>query len=302
MLRTLRTPDERFEGLDEYPFDPHYVDVYDDQGEPIRMHYLDEGERTAAPVLLLHGEPAWSYLYRRIIPLMTGAGHRCIVPDLIRFGRSDKLVERADHSYARHVAWMRGLVIDQLKLDEITLFAQDWGGLIGLRLLAAHPDRFARVAISNTGLPTGEEPVNVAFLEWQRFSQEAKHFPVGTIVSSGCATPLTPNIIRAYDAPFLDESFKVGPRVMPSLVPTHPDDPAHDDNVVAWRVLRSFDRPFLCLFSDLDPLTAGGADRFIAEVPGAQSQCHRTIEGAGHFVQEDAGPKLAQILMNFVEQ
>jgi haloalkane dehalogenase len=266
------------------------------------MHYLDEGPPQAAPILLPHGEPTWSYLFRHMIPILVAAGHRCIAPDLIGFGRSDKPTAASDYTYARHVAWLRSLVFDHLDLREITLFGQDWGGLIGLRLVAADAQRFARVMISNTSLPTGEEPATDAFLRWQRFARETEQFAVGQIVDSGCATELSAEVIAGYDAPFPDESFKVAPRVFPALVPTSPDDPAHDDNVAAWEVLRCYDRPFLCAFSDQDPITAGNAKRFMAEIPGAQSQRHTTIAGAGHFVQEDSGPELAHVLVKFIEE
>jgi haloalkane dehalogenase len=298
-VRVLRTPDRQFEELDGFPFAPHYATVTDGHGTSVRVHYLDEGPSHAAPVLLLHGEPSWSYLYRHIIPPLVACGHRCIAPDLVGFGRSDKPASPSDYSYARHVAWTRNLVVDQLDLRHVSLFAQDWGGLIGLRLLARDPARFARVAISNTGLPTGEERMSDAFWRWQDAALSAKDFPVGAIVASGCRTPLPPSVIAAYDAPFPDDSFKAGPRIFPALVPTGPDDPAHNDNVAAWRALRRFDRPFLCAFSNGDPITAGAAKRFVAEVPGASGQRHVTIEGAGHFVQEDRAPELTRVLIDF---
>jgi haloalkane dehalogenase len=300
-LQFLRTPDQCFAELDGFPFAPHYASVTDGRSEPLRMHYLDEGPPGAAPVLLMHGEPTWSYLYRHIIPVLVAAGYRCIAPDLIGFGRSDKPANQTDYSYAQHVAWLRSLICDQLELSAVTLFGQDWGGLIGLRLLAAEADRFARVAISNTGLPTGDEPVGEAFLRWQRYASTSDRFSIGKIVSSGCVAGLPALAIAAYDAPFPDESFKAGARVFPSLVPTRPDDPAHDDNVSAWNVLRRFDRPFLCAFSDGDSITAGWAGRFVAEVPGARSQPHTTIVGAGHFVQEDRPAEVAGLLVDLIE-
>ena len=298
-MQVLRTPDARFTGLAEFPFDARYAEVTDGAGGPLRMHYVDEGPPGAPIVLLLHGEPSWSYLYRRIIPPLVTAGFRCVAPDLIGFGRSDKPAAPGDYSYARHVGWLHSLLIDHLDLRAVTLFGQDWGGLLGLRLLAGDPARFARVAISNTALPTGEEPVTEAFLSWQRFAAESDRFPIGRIVSGACATPLPAETIAAYDAPFPGERFKAGARIFPALVPTRPDDPAHGDNVAAWQVLRAFDRPFLCLFSDGDPVTGGSADRFIAEVPGARAQPHRTITGAGHFVQEDRPVELAELLVSF---
>jgi haloalkane dehalogenase len=295
-MNILRTPDERFASLPDFPFEPHYLSVAGD----IRIHYLDEGPRDAAPVLLLHGEPSWSFLYRKMIPVLVAAGHRCIAPDLVGFGRSDKPSEREEYTYARHVDWMAEAVFGHLDLREITFFGQDWGGLVGLRLLASQPDRYARVVVANTGLPTGDRPPNEAFMQWQRFSLEAPVFPIGSIISGGCATKLSDDVIAAYDAPFPDDSYMAGARTFPSLVPTSPEDPAHDANVAAWEVLALFDRPFLCAFSDGDPITKGGERQFIGHVAGAAGQPHRTIEGGGHFLQEDKGEELAGVIVDFM--
>jgi haloalkane dehalogenase len=209
-MKVLRTPDERFEGLPAYPFAPHYVEVQPGDGSDaaLRVHYLDEGPATAQTVLLLHGEPSWSFLYRKMVPLLTAAGHRVIAPDLVGFGRSDKPGARSDYTYARHVEWLREALFDHLALDAVTVVGQDWGGLLGLRLVAEHPERFARVVAANTGLPTGDEGATEAFLTWQRFSQEVPELPVGFIVNSGATSDLAPDVIAAYDAPFPDESFK----------------------------------------------------------------------------------------------
>jgi len=299
-MQTLRTPDERFDGLEGYPFEPHYAEIADGDGGTLRVHYLDEGPADAAPVLLLHGEPSWSYLYRHMIPPLVAAGHRVIVPDLVGFGRSDKPIEQSDYTYARHVEWMRELLIDRLDLRDITFFAQDWGGLVGLRVLALDPDRFARVAIGNTGLPTGHGPASDAFMAWQKFSQETPVFDIGFLINSATTTDLTPEVIAGYDAPHPDDSYKAGARVFPTLVPTSPDDPASADNVAAWEVLSVFDKPFLLCFSDSDPVTKGGDAPFLAKVPGTQGQPHVTIEGGGHFLQEDRGPELADLLIGFI--
>ena len=299
-METLRTPDDRFVDLADYPFAPHYVDVADGEGGSLRIHYLDEGPSSAAPVLLLHGEPSWSYLYRHIIPPLVAAGHRVVVPDLVGFGRSDKPTETSDYTYARHVAWMREALLGRLDLRDITLFAQDWGGLVGLRLVAAAPDRFARVAVGNTGLPTGHATPPEPFLDWQRFSRESPVFPIGNIIDGGTLTSLSDGVIAAYDAPFPDESYKAGARIFPSLVPTSPDDPASADNVAAWEVLSQFERPWLTCFSDSDPITGGGEAVFIERVPGARGQPHTTIENAHHFLQEDQGPRLAEVLIDFI--
>ena len=300
----LRTPDQRFADLPDYPFEPHYAEVpaYPDvpDGATLRVHYLDEGPADAAPILLLHGEPSWSYLYRHMIPPLVAGGHRVIVPDQVGFGRSDKPTQMADYTYARHVAWMSSLVFDHLDLRDITFFGQDWGGLIGLRLVAARPERFARVAVGNTGLPTGDRPPSEAFLRWQKYSQTAPTFEIGSLIDAACVRQLNAAEIAAYDAPFPDDTFKAGARIWPSLVVTSPDDPEAAPNRAAWEVLQHFDKPFLCCFSDQDPITRGGDKPFRKLIPGAQGQPHRTIEGGGHFFQEDKGPELARLLDEFI--
>lgn len=300
-MRVLRTPDERFADLADFPFAPHYVTLDDPTtGAALRIHHLDEGPRDADPVLLVHGEPTWGYLYRHMIGPLVEAGHRVIVPDLVGFGRSDKPADRADHTYARHVAWMTAALFDGLDLRRITLFGQDWGGLIGLRLVAADPDRFARIVVGNTGLPTGERPPTEAFVAWQKFSIESAVFPIGTIVDGGCRRSLSAAEIAAYDAPFPTDEYTAGPRALPSLVPTRPDDPASADQHAAWEVLGRFHRPLLCTFSDGDPVTRGGERVFHRSVPGAEGQPHVTIEGAGHFLQEDRGAELAAVIARFI--
>lgn len=299
-MEILRTPDDRFAGLPDFPFEPHYADIGDGEGGTLRVHYLDDGPADGPVVLLLHGEPSWCYLYRHMIPVLVDAGFRCVAPDLVGFGRSDKPTRQADHTYERHVEWMRELLFDVLDLTDITYFGQDWGSLIGLRLVGEHPERYARVAIGNGGLPTGDRKMSDAFLQWQQFASSAPEFPVGAIVNGGSATDLPAEVIAAYDAPFPDDTYKAGARVFPSLVPTTPDDPAAAANRAAWETLRRFHRPFLCTFSDRDPITAGGAGVFQREVPGAYDQPHVTIEGGGHFLQEDRGPELAGVLVDFV--
>ncbi len=305
-MRVLRTPDERFAALADYPFAPHYVDVPAGDGDPagaptIRLHHVDEGPPGAAEtVVLLHGEPSWSYLYRSMVPMLVAAGHRVVAPDLAGFGRSDKPAARSDYTYARHVEWLRSALFDRLDLGAVTLFGQDWGGLVGLRLVAEHPDRFRRVVVANTGLPTGEEKVTDAFTQWQRFSQDAPVLPVGAIVDAGTVGDLAPEVVAAYDAPFPDETYKEGARQFPLLVPTVPDDPGGIDNRRAWAALASFDRPFLCAFSDGDPITRGADRRFREQVPGAAGQPHVTIAGGGHFLQEDRGPELATVVLSFI--
>ena len=299
-MEALRTPEERFADLPDYPFEPNYAEIRDGEGGTLRVHYLDEGPADAAPVLLVHGEPSWSYLYRHMVPILVNAGHRVVVPDLVGFGRSDKPTRQTDYSYARHVAWLSELVFDHLDLRDATFFGQDWGGLLGLRLVADEPDRFARVVIGNSGLPTGHGPASEAFLRWQRFSQTTPVFPVGDLVGSACTTELSSAVVAAYDAPFPDDTFKAGARIFPSFVPTNPDDPETAPNQAAWRVLEAFQKPFLCAFSDSDPVTAGGDAPFLAKVPGARGRQHPTIVGAGHFLQEDAGPELAAVIRDFI--
>jgi haloalkane dehalogenase len=294
-MNVLRTPDERFANLPGWTFAPHYVDV----ASNIRMAYVDEGQRYAAPVLLLHGEPSWSYLYRKMIPILVAAGHRVVAPDLVGFGRSDKPSERADYTYQAHVDWMAAFV-GAIDLQKTTLVCQDWGGLIGLRIVAEHEARFARVVAANTFLPTGDRKPSPAFFAWQEFSQRVPELPVGKIVQTGCVTPLPDDVVRAYDAPFPDESYKAGARQFPMLVPTSPDDPAAPANRKAWTVLEKWSKPFLTAFSDKDPVTAG-ADRVLQKlIPGARDQAHVTIEGGGHFLQEDRGEELARVTADFI--
>lgn len=293
-MDVLRTPDERFRGLPGYDFTPHYVEV-----SGLRIHYVDEGPRGAAPVLLLHGEPTWSFLYRKMIGPLAAAGHRVIAPDLVGFGRSDKPAARADYTYQRHVDWLAG-VLQALDLKGITLFCQDWGGLLGLRLVAEHEARFARVVASNTYLPTGDEKVSDAFFAWQKFSQDVPEFPAGRIIMGGCAQAIPEDVVRAYDAPFPDESYKSGARQFPMLVPTKPDDPASAANRSAWEVLKRFEKPFLTAFGDSDPITRGADKRLQALIPGTNGQPHVTVKGGGHFIQEDRGEELADIVIRFI--
>jgi len=299
-MDALRTPDDRFEGLPGYPFEPHYVEIPDGDGGTLRVHHLDEGEPGAPVVLLLHGEPSWSYLYRHMIPVLTAAGLRAVAPDLVGFGRSDKPADRNDYTYARHVAWLSAHVFDALDLRDITLVCQDWGGLLGLRLVTAQPDRFAAVVAANTFLPTGDGTPSDAFLAWQKFSQEVPEMPIGHIVNGGCTTKLDEAVIAAYDAPFPDETYKEGARQFPTLVPTSTDDPEAPANRAAWEVLAKFERPFVCAFSDEDKITAGNERHLIKRIAGAAGQPHTVIKGGGHFLQEDRGPELAQVVVDLV--
>ena len=300
-MEFVRTPDERFIGHSGYDFMPHYHDVPSGEGGTLRMHYLDEGPRAGRPLLCLHGEPTWSYLYRKMIAPLTAAGYRTIVPDLIGFGRSDKPVERGSYTYARHVAWVNALVMD-LALSGVVLVCQDWGGLIGLRLVAEDTDRYAAVVAANTFLPTGDEPHNEAFERWRTASQAMPDFRAGYILSRTCTATLDAAVIAGYDAPFPDERFLAGAREFPLLVPTRPNDPASDSNRAAWRKLRTFEKPFLCAFSDGDPITRGAEHVFQDQIPGSRGVTHRTIAGASHFLQEDRPVELAAAIVAFVRE
>lgn len=298
-MQFLRTDDARFEGLTDYPFAPNYVEVDDTEGSSLRVHYVDEGPGDAAPVLLMHGEPTWSYLYRHMIPPLMAAGHRCVAPDLVGFGRSDKPTEQADYTYQRHVDWMIS-VVEQLDLKGITLFAQDWGGLIGLRLVAAMPERFARIVVGNTALPTGDQPMGPAFESWRAYSQKVEDFNAGRIVYGGTTSKLTETEVAAYNAPFPDDGYKAGARKFPMLVPSTPDDPAAAPNRAAWKVLSGLEIPVLTTFGADDKIMAGIEKVFQKMMPGAAGQDHVVLPDAAHFLQEDVGPELARRIAAFI--
>ena len=292
-MELLRTPDDRFVGLQDYPFPPRYDIIHDADGTAVRVHCVDLGPRDAPPILLMHGEPSWSYLYRHIISDLVARGHRVVAPDLVGFGRSDKPSLRTDYTYERHVAWMAAWLL-AVDLRDITLFCQDWGGLIGLRLVAAFPERFANVVVSNTGLPTGQT-VSEGFQQWLRFSQTVPVLNIGALLNMGSSRDLTDAEIAAYDAPFPDETYKEGARQFPTLVPITAEHGSVSENKAAWEVLAAFSRPFVTAFSDNDAVTAGGERIFQSRVAGAQGQPHRTLKG-GHFVQEDAPAEIAALL------
>jgi len=296
-MNVLRTPDDRFVGLEGYDFAPHYAEV----GDGLRMHFVDEGPRDGQVVLMLHGEPSWSYLYRTLISRFRDAGLRAIAPDLIGFGRSDKPTAREDYTYLRHVGWLMAF-LDAVGLKDIVLVCQDWGGLLGMRLVGEHPERFSRVVAANTFLPTGDQKMPDAFFAWQQFSQTVPELPIGGILKNGCVKPLSSAVLAAYDAPFPDESYKAGARQFPMLVPWKPDDPAAAANRAAWEVLRRWDKPFLTAFSDQDPITRGG-DRILQKlIPGAAGQPHVTIANGGHFLQEDQGDELSSVILKWLSR
>lgn len=296
-MEVLRTPDERFAALPDFPFAPHYLEV---GTPPLRLHYLDEGNAKAAPILLMHGEPSWSYLYRKMIPPLVRDGHRVIAPDLIGFGRSDKPAKRSDYTFERHVDWMSE-VLTKLDLRGITLFCQDWGGLIGLRLVARFPERFAAVIAANTGLPTGGRNIPLAFRIWLAFSQHVPRLPIGGLISRGTVRRLDDAEKRAYDAPFPDERYKAGARQFPALVPITDAHASVAECRQAWEVLERFDKPFVTAFSDRDPITRGGDRRFQARIPGTKGQPHTTIRRGGHFLQEDQPEELARLIHSVAE-
>jgi haloalkane dehalogenase len=294
-MRVLRTPDDRFTGLPDFDYPPRYADV-----GGLRLAYVEAGPADGEPVLLLHGEPSWSFLYRTVMPVLAAAGLRAIAADLAGFGRSDKPADIGDHSYERHVEWIRALAFDHLDLRGLTLVGQDWGGLIGLRLVAEHPDRFSRVVAANTGLPTGDQQMPEVWLRFREVVRTAPVLSVSRLVQSGCQTSLPAAVLAAYDAPFPDPAYMAGPRAMPGLVPASPDDPAGPANRAAWRQLSAWDKPFLVAFSDRDPITGGMAPVLKRAVPGASGIEHPVIEGAGHFLQEDAGEQLGAVIADFV--
>lgn len=294
VTHVLRTPQSRFSDLPDFPYAPHYVEV-----GGLRIAYIDEGPRDAPVVLLMHGEPTWSFLYRKMIPVLLQAGLRVVAPDLVGFGRSDKPARRKDHSYGNQVAWMNAW-LEAVDLQHVTLFCQDWGSLIGLRMAVDAPQRFARIVLANGGLPTGTAATTRAFRLWRAFARWSPWFPIGRIVAFGCATPLQTAEVAAYDAPFPTRRHRLAARLMPGFVPTTPGDPQSRNNLDAWEFFAHCEKPFLTLFSNRDPVTRGGQRVWQKRVPGAQGQAHTIIRGAGHFLQEDKGPELAHAIVTFL--
>jgi haloalkane dehalogenase len=292
----LRTPENRFENLPDYDFAPRYAMV----GSELRLHYVDEGPRGGRVIIMMHGEPSWSYLYRHMIPPIVNAGYRVLAPDLIGFGKSDKPTQMNDHSYAAHVSWMTEW-FDSLGLSDAVLFCQDWGGLIGLRLVAERPDNFAAVIAGNTGLPTGQGTPSEAFLNWQKFAASVPEFPTGKILQGATVRTLSDAEIAAYDAPFPDESYKAGARVMPSLVPTSEDQAGAAENREAWKVLSEWTKPFVTCFSEQDPVSRGGEIPFLKRVPSLKGQTNRQFKGGGHFFQEDTPDELAGLIIEVAD-
>jgi haloalkane dehalogenase len=299
-MKAYRTPDDRFAGLPDFAWPASYAEVPDGAGGSLRMAYVDAGPADGTVALLLHGEPSWSFLYRHVIRVLAAVGVRCVAPDLVGFGRSDKPLATSDHTFARHVEWIRSLAFDHLDLRGVTLVGQDWGGLVGLRLVAEHPDRFARVVAANTGLPTGDFDMPEIWWMFHDAVAKAPVLDIGRLVAAGCVRAMSDEVRAAYDAPFPTEESKAGPRVMPTLVPTRPDDPATPATRRAWAALGEWDRPFLTAFSDSDPITGGMEAILQQHVPGAHGLDHPTITNAGHFLQEDAGEALGRVVADFM--
>ena len=291
-MKSLRTPNSRFEDLPDYNFSPNYCDI----GDGLRLHYVDEGPREGRTLILMHGEPSWCYLYRFMIRQLTAAGFRVLAPDLIGFGKSDKPTELSDYSYTSHVAWMQAW-LDHVDVRDAVLFCQDWGGMIGLRLVAENPNRFAAVLAANTGLPIGKGTPSEVFLKWQKFSQIVPVFPTGQILQGATTRMLSAAEVAAYDAPYPDETYKAGARIFPALVPTDPSMEGVAENIRAWEVLKNWEKPFLTGFSDQDPVTKGGEKIFQKLIPGAAGQPHAIVEGGGHFLQEDVHETLSEMLI-----
>ena len=294
VTQVLRTPEARFANLPDFAYTPHYTEV-----GGLRIAHIDEGPRDAPTVLLMHGEPTWSFLYRKMIPVLLDAGMRVVAPDLVGFGRSDKPANKSDYSYLFHVQWMSAWLQAQ-DLQNVTLFCQDWGSLIGLRMVAEAPERFARIVLANGGLPTGMEEVPRAFKIWRAFSRYSPWFPIGRIVKTGCVAGLSPEEVAAYDAPFPSRRYKVAARLFPGFVPTTPQDPERQNNERAWELFKRWDKPFLTLFSSRDPVTRGGHQVWQALVPGAQGQAHAITRQAGHFLQEDKGVEVAHAVVRLM--
>lgn len=292
----LRTPEDCFFNLPDYPFAAHYTEL-----GGLRIAHVDEGPRDGPIVLLMHGEPAWSYLYRKMIPVLVSAGLRVIAPDLVGFGRSDKPAHAKDYTYLNHVQWMKAWV-EANQFEHMTFFGQDWGSLVGLRVVAEMPERFDRVVLANGALPTGTTPIPFAFKVWRAFARFSPWFPIGKIVKTGCANGLTLHEVAAYDAPFPSAKYRVGARVFPGLVPTTPNDPERANNEAALEVFKQWNKPFLTLFSTRDPITKGGEHMWQKMVPGAHGQAHTKIRGAAHFLQEDKGREVAEHIVKFIRK
>jgi len=296
MNKILKTPESRFTNLPDYPFAAQYLEVEAD----LNMHYVDEGTKNQPVVLLLHGEPSWSYLYRKMIPLLAAKNFRVIAPDLIGFGKSDKFSEQSAYSYQKHLAWLTTFIVE-LDLQNITLFCQDWGGLLGLRIATEMPDRFDRIVASNTTLPTGKVAMPESFMKWRAFSQKSPDFNIGKVLDMGTVQPLSEEVLAAYNAPFPSEDYKAASRIFPMLVPTEESDPEAQKNAVAWQKLMQWEKPFLTIFGSADTIMLGAEKVMQQLIPGANGQKHTILE-AGHFIQEEKGEELAKLIIDFCDE
>ena len=288
----LRTPESFFCDLKDFPFQPHFVKV-----EDLQIHYVDEGPFDARPVLLLHGVPAWSYLYRHLIKKISESGCRVIAPDLIGFGKSDKPLKAKSHSYQSHVEWITEF-INKLNLKEITLFCHDWGSLIGLRIAAQCPDLFKGIIVSNGMLPAGKHKINPVFKLWRYFARYSPFIPVDLAIEVGALRKLDKEEKKAYRAPFPSSKYKAAIRALPSMVPISPNDAESIINKQLWKSLSRWEKPFLTIFGNRDPITKGGDLYMQKRIPGAVGQNHLRFE-AGHFIQEDNFKELAEIIIRF---
>ena len=291
-MPVIRTPEERFKDLPDFPFQPHYLAI-----DGLRIHYLDEGEGQV--ILCLHGEPSWSYLYRKMIPMLSSE-HRVLAMDFVGFGRSDKFTERSEYSFQMHHDTIINF-IRALELEQITLVVQDWGGLLGLTVASEMPELFARLVIMNTGLPTGDEPMGKGFMRWREFASNSPDLPVVLVIQNGTAErALKQEIVAAYESPFPDVSYKAGAMIFPLLVPLSPDDPGAAEMRKAKEVFSRWQKPVLVMFSDKDPITRGGDLFFRSLLPSAKDQPEIVIHDAGHFLQEDKGEEIAQHIVDFI--
>lgn len=298
-MKFVNTPEERFANLKGYPFEANYIEM----GEGMKMHYVDEGSKEAEQtVLLLHGEPSWSYLYRKMIPILSKK-HRVIAPDLIGFGKSSKPIDFEAYSYKKHVDWTAE-ILTQLELKNVTLFGQDWGGLIGLRLAAQYSEKFSRAAIANTTFPMGVSDLSkiTAFLQWQEYAKNTDKLNVGKVIQSSTVSELSEEEVAAYWAPFPEKEYMAGAKIFPALVPLKMDDPEcllnkkiWEENWLTWK------KPFLTLFSDKDIMFSGQESFYQKNIPGAKDQPHQVIKDGGHFLQEDKGEEIANILVSWMK-
>lgn len=295
-IEALRTPESNFRNLPDYPFEAHYIQVSGD----LRMHYLDENPEGKKTAVLIHGEPTWSFTYRYMIPVLVEAGYRVVVPDMIGFGKSDKPKRVEDHTYRRHINWVRTLLLDSLQLDNINFYLQDMGGIIGLRLVADHPERINSVVVSNTALPSGDQIPGEKFLKWQETLENMDPFEVGTVVQWGCKSELSEEVKAAYDAPFPDDSYKIAPHAFPLLIPVSSNDPETANVREAWSTLKRFNKPFLALYGEDSHLTRGWFKTFQVKIPGADNQPHELLEESGHYIQEDSREYLALKMISFI--